>query len=416
MKKPLPYMTAAFLTVFLDLLSFGIIIPDLQTRAESLGLRGVAIGAVLSIYSVAQLLVAPYLGRLSDQVGRRKILLITAFLSIIAGGAYAFSTFLPVMILSRILLGSAAANLGVVYAYVSDVTEPQDRAKSMGMLGAAFGLGFLLGPPAGALLVQLNQGHPGLLGAVSAIFGLANFLFIYFFLPEAPVREPEGAKGGLRAQFQRLAEGIRTPGLGPLLVLFFFANFAFSNLESTFFRLEKSLYGLTELETSYVLVWVGIIAAVMQGALIRPLVKRFGEVNLLRFGYLLVAPTLALVPYTPPWIPLLLGCLIMGIGNGMVGPSLSSLISRAAPVALVGGVFGLTQSLGALARIVGPSFGNWLYEYGPHVPYIVGGAIMIYPVVAAWFIKPPKDDESPSDQAPGKTPEGGAEGQIVTSN
>ncbi|MFO0370142.1 MAG: MFS transporter, partial [Armatimonadota bacterium] len=151
MKKPLPYMTAAFLTVFLDLLSFGIIIPDLQTRAESLGLRGVAIGAVLSIYSVAQLLVAPYLGRLSDQMGRRKILLITAFLSIIAGGAYAFSTFLPVMILSRILLGSAAANLGVVYAYVSDVTEPQDRAKSMGMLGAAFGLGFLLGPPAGAL-------------------------------------------------------------------------------------------------------------------------------------------------------------------------------------------------------------------------------------------------------------------------
>jgi MFS transporter, DHA1 family, tetracycline resistance protein len=175
MRRPSP-IVGVFLTVFFDILSFGVVIPDVQLRAENLtagvpaNLQGVLIGSLIAVYSVAQLIFGPPLGRWSDRVGRRPVLIVTSVLAIVASVLYAFALNWPVMAVSRFVLGMAGANMGVAYAYIADVTKPEERAASMGKIGLAFGLGFVLGPPVGAWLISAGGGEPGLLGAVSAVF------------------------------------------------------------------------------------------------------------------------------------------------------------------------------------------------------------------------------------------------------
>jgi len=188
---------AIFLTVFLDMLSFGTVIPDIQLRAEKLvnasswitsagpNAIGIVIGISIALFSIAQFVISPYLGRLSDERGRRPILLVTCSLAVLSSLLYAFSTTLPVMWLSRIFHGFAGANLGVAYAYIADISSDANRAKSMGVLGMAFGLGFMFGPPLGAILIEANNGQPFLLGLVSASFALINLIFVAKFLPES---------------------------------------------------------------------------------------------------------------------------------------------------------------------------------------------------------------------------------------
>ncbi len=235
MRKPPPILAIA-LTVFVDLLGFGLVIPDIQLRGEKLGAQGVILGLTIASFSIAQLLTAPLLGRWSDSVGRRRILLITSTLSWLAYLFYAHATVLWIMIAARVLGGIGAANLGVAYAYIADVTEPKDRAKAMGVLGASFGMGFIFGPPLGSYLVQLGHGGPLVLGYTSASLCLVNLLYIYFVLPESLKRGSR--EGEERApSFRNLHKALATPGLPLLLVMFFAVNFGFSNLESTFFRL-----------------------------------------------------------------------------------------------------------------------------------------------------------------------------------
>ncbi|MBS1712955.1 MAG: MFS transporter [Armatimonadetes bacterium] len=385
--KPL---LAVFFTVMFDMLSFGTVIPDVQLRAESLGARGVLAGLVLATFSVAQLVFAPLLGRWSDIAGRRRVLIVTCSLAAVSSVVYGFAHSLPTMFVSRALLGVAGANLGVAYAYVSDVTKPEERAGAMGRLGMAFGIGFMIGPPLGSLMIRLGHGDPLLLGLTSAAFAVVNLLFVSFFLEDAPPKdsEPEAFHG--KGPVGKLLMALQTPGLGFLLVLFLLANFAFSNLESTYFRLAHDVFHIDQLQTSGVLVLVGATAAVFQGAFIPRLVRRYGEVNLMRIGYLVQAPALAVVPFAPVWIPQLLGAMGLGIGSGLSGPNLSSLISRAAPAAIVGGIFGVTQSLGAVARISGPIVGNALYETAPWLPYAFAGGAMLAPVVMSRLVRQPE--------------------------
>ncbi len=371
-------------------MNFGTVIPDVQLRASKLGASGGVEGLVIATYSISQFIFAPILGRLSDIVGRRRVLLITSSMAILASLLYAFSHSLGVMFASRAVLGVAGANLGVAYAYIADVTGPEKRAAAMGKIGMAFGLGFMFGPPLGAAMVQLGHGDPFLLGMVSAFFGLANFLFIYWILPEAPGHPKEEDEFRAMNPLAKLWRALNTPGLGFLLVLFLVANLAFSNLESTFFRLAHDDFHIDEFKTSLVLVLVGVVAAIMQGGLIPRLVPRFGEVNLLRVSYFVQSPALAIVPYCPPILPLIGACILLGVGSGLAQPNLSSLISKAAPAAMVGGIFGVTQSLGAIARILGPIMGNSLYEFGHSIPYVLAAVIMIVPLGMAQFVRKPE--------------------------
>ncbi|MBX3096074.1 MAG: MFS transporter [Fimbriimonadaceae bacterium] len=400
MRRP-TYLTAAFMTVFLDFLSFGVVIPDVQLRGESLGLTGASLGFVLAIYSIAQFLVAPTLGSLSDRIGRRKILILTCALAVVAGFFYAYSTELWAMIVSRLFLGVAGANLGVVYAYVADVTVAEERTSAMGKLGAAFGLGFMFGPPLGAWLVHLNDGLPVYLGYVSGIFAFINLLFVWFLMPEVEPRDP-AARGNVLKQLKAVGAALRTPALGLLLSLFFMANFAFANLESTYYRLMKMQWSFSQMDTTWILLEVGLVAAIVQGGVVRPLAKRFGEATLLRVGYALMVPGLAVVPFAPPWGWVILGAAVLGVANGIAQPSLSSLVSQAAAATVMGGVFGVQQSLGAIARMAAPPIGNSLIEVQPWLPYVFGATLMLYPAIASWRVRMPDEQTAPvaSDREP----------------
>ncbi|MCB8933298.1 MAG: MFS transporter [Fimbriimonadaceae bacterium] len=376
-------LVAVFLTVFFDMMSFGTVIPDLQLRAEALGAKGFLAGLVLATFSIAQFVVAPLLGRWSDRVGRRRVLVLTCSLATCASLAYGFATTLAIVFLSRALLGFAGANIGVAYAYISDSTKPEDRAAAMGKIGMAFGFGFMFGPPLGATMVKLGNGSPLLLGLTSALFAFVNLMFVLFFMPDAPPQPAEPEHLRKLSPLAKLGKALATPGLSFLLALFLVANLAFSNLESTYFLLAHDVYRIDALATSLILVFVGVVAAIVQGGLLGRLVARFGETALLRTGYFLQAPVLATIPFVSPWAPVLLGCLVLGIGSGIANPSLSSLISQAAPASLVGGIFGITQSLGAIARIVGPVIGNMLYAQAPWMPYALAATMMIVPVLMA---------------------------------
>ena len=417
-RKPSPIL-AIFLTVLLDLLAFGLVIPDIQLRGDALGAHGAVRGLLIATFSIAQLLTAPFLGRLSDRIGRRSILLFTTLLATASMIAYAHATELWIMFVARALSGVAGANIGVAYAYIADVTPREERAKGFGIIGIAFGLGFILGPPVGAFLLSrgysaaqlfardaidgaanlipglgVSAGHvmhayqspsPAVLGYVAAGLAFVNFLYVYRFLPEPERHEAQPARGLLPS----LRIAFSTPSLGLLMLLFFAANFAFSNLESTYFMLSVHHFGLTQVQGALILTFVGVVSAVMQGYVIRIVAPRYGEVKLIRLAYLCQVPALLLIPFAPPWLPQLAVVLLLGVGAGLAQPSLGSLISQAAPPWMQGGTFGLTQALGALARILGPLAGNAFFDVRPWLPYALASLVMLIPLLGAWRVRDP---------------------------
>lgn len=402
-KTRLSPIAGIFLTVFLDLLSFGMFIPDLQLRGGLLARKllgvsdtgqsdpriGLMIGAILGGYSLAQLLAAPWLGRLSDRIGRRRILIVTSVLALVSYLVYSHADHYYIVLGARMISGLAAANLGVAFAYVSDVTEPHQRAKSFGALGAALGMGFILGPPIGGYLIARAGDSPLLLGYVGAALVLLNLVYIVLFLPE-PERHPSP-----RLPFvQELKVAFASPTLALLLAMYFAFNLAFANLQSTFFLLladSRSVFHLTSTQAkengSYILGLVGVVGALMQGVVVPRVTERMGEPKMLRVGFLIAAPSLALIAFAPLWGPMLVVLVALGIGNGLSQPPLNSLVSRNAPKQLQGGVFGVTQALGALARLIGPILSNPLFSRQPYYPYVLGGLIMLFPAIAAWRIR-----------------------------
>lgn len=396
-----------FLTVFLDLLSFGLFIPDLQLRGQEIARATlgpgasrasveVLVGIMLAIYSLAQLLFAPMLGRLSDRIGRRKILLLTCVLAVLSYVLYAHATSIPIILMARILSGIAAANLGVAFAYIADVTKPEDRAKSLGAIGAAFGLGFIFGPPLGGYLIILGKNEPLLLGYVGAALAVVNLIYIALFLPES-LKTPRLEKSRF---FDDLVTAVRTPGLAVLLLMFFAINIAFTNLETTYFRLLAEpgwVFSLgdegAKRTGSLILGLVGVVGAIMQGGVIRIVTPKYGEVRLLRFAYLLYIPVFAAIPFLPLTAPALIGVVLLGVCSGLAQPSLSSLVSRSAPSTIQGGIFGITQALGALARFLGPLISSPLFSQRPYLPYVVGSAIILIPAVLSWRVRMPVTSE-----------------------
>ncbi|MBL8061094.1 MAG: MFS transporter [Chthonomonas sp.] len=389
----MPALIAIFLTVLIDMLSFGMAIPDLQLRGESLGAHGPLLGLMLASFSIAQLLTAPFLGHWSDLVGRRKVLLVTCAMTALCFLLYSQAHSLPVMFASRILAGISGANLGVAFAYIADVTKPEDRGKGMGLVGAAFGIGFIMGPPVGAALVEMGKGGPFVLGMTAMALALVNLFFIWRFIPNTKPADPPKAKGNpLLANWRNVMTALQVPSLSVLVYLFFGSTFAFSNLESTYFLLLSHQWNMPMREGAWVLAWVGIVSAFMQGYFIAKLIPKFGEPTLMRVGYLAQVPILLLVPFTPPWVPMLFGCLLLGIATGICSPSTSSMISRTAPPNMQGSIFGVTQSVGALGRVLGPLCGSTLFAKGPAYPYYLAALVMLIPATLSWRVKMPGEE------------------------
>lgn len=384
-----------FLTIFNDLLGFGIIIPILAPiSATFLGkdnpYHGLGAAALMTSFSLLQMIFSPIWGRLSDRYGRRPVLIISLCSSTLSYAIFAATQSFTVLLLSRVLAGIGGANITAAQAYIADVTSHKDRTAGMGLIGMAFGLGFALGPVIGGgsthlyqvLFPTLSESLPHVgAGVAATLICSINLIWAAFKLPESLPPERRG-----RVEFRRFAtlrdvgQTLRHRAIGPLIIFFFVVTFAFSNLEISFSLYAKEELG-QELRAIYGLfVFIGLSMAFTQGYLVRKMVKVVDEANLMILGAAILVLGLFMLPFAP-WRWILLPLLILSVGQGLSSPCVMSLISRSAGERSQGNVLGTSQSASALARIVGPAFGGVFFDINPRLPFWAAAAIMLIAVI-----------------------------------
>jgi MFS transporter, DHA1 family, tetracycline resistance protein len=388
-----------FVTVFLDLVGFGIIIPFLAYYVESFGARAAVVGLLMSSYSLAQFVFAPVWGRLSDRVGRRPILLLGLLGSVAGFTVFGLASTLSMLFLGRVLMGIFGATIPTAQAAVADVTAPEDRARGMGLIGAAIGLGFILGPALGGLLSNLSsvlrlplfERNPYALPCfASAALAASNLVAAAFFLPESL---PAGRRGSRIAErFSRLdqiSRGLTDPRVRRLLLTYFLFMLGFTMMEATLTlfiegRIGAGDHALLVRRVGYLFGFIGIIQVALQGGLVGRLARAFGERQLLIAGCSITALSLAAMPAAASWAGIY-GCAFgLACGHGLSQPSITSLISRAAPAESQGGALGISQSAASLARVLGPAMGGALFQQvAPGAPYLVAAALSVAAVLCA---------------------------------
>jgi multidrug resistance protein len=347
-----------FTTVFIDLVGFGIVIPVLPFYAEGTIFNATprTVGLLFASYSVMQLIFSPILGGLSDKSGRRPVL----FLSIIGTGIgfliLGMANSLWMLFAGRILDGITGGNISTAQAYIADVTTNEDRAKGMGLIGAAFGLGFIFGPAIGGILSRWGI-HVPFFFAAGLCF--ANAMLLYFTLPETVTADHPAKHSATRGRgLQQLLRSLKQPRLAFVLTIYFLFIVAFSIMTTAFSLYTMFRFGYDAQHTGYLFAYVGLIAVIIQGGLIGRLVKRFGEVPLVIVGALCFAISLFAVPFVGPaaggLAALLVGGGVFSMGNSLATPALTSLASKSVGAGEQGSVLGVTQSVASLARAVGP--------------------------------------------------------------
>lgn len=352
-------LVVIFTTVFIDLIGFGIVIPVLPFYAEGtqFGATPRTVGLLFASYSVMQLIFSPVLGRLSDKHGRRPVLLISIIGTGIGFLILGFATTLWMLFLGRILDGITGGNISTAQAYIADITTKENRAKGMGLIGAAFGLGFVFGPAIGGILSHWGIWVPFLFAAGLCF---ANAMLLYFTLPETVTPDHPARVSAARGRgLAQLIQSLRNPRLGYVLIIYFLFIVAFSIMTTSFSLYTMFRFGYDATHTGYLFAYVGILAVIVQGGLIGKLVKRFGELALVITGAFLFAGSLFAVPFVGPeaggLVALLVGGGLFSIGNSLSAPSLTSLASKSAGADEQGSVLGVTQSVASLARAVGPA-------------------------------------------------------------
>lgn len=366
-------MQVVFLTVVLDLLGFGLVIPLMPYYAESFSASPLQVTLLASIYSLAQFFFAPLWGQASDRWGRRPTLVLSVLMTGVMLAGFASSSALWMLFLFRGLHGVFTANIAIAQACMADLTTPETRARGMGLIGAAFGIGFTFGPALGGGLSQLGLAVPIW---VAAGLSFLNFLLAWRFLPET--RRPDSAATRRSIDPTALLRALRHPGVGLCIALTFVYIFAFAGMETTFTLFAKHQHGLGALEVGLMLGVVGIVGAAVQGGLIHRLVRRFGEVVLLPPALVVVAVGVAAIAYAPLTAPMLAVFVVLACGQGVASPALQSLVSRGVGAEEQGEILGSNQSMSALARAFGPACGGWLYEHSsPEAPFLVAGALLV---------------------------------------
>jgi MFS transporter, DHA1 family, tetracycline resistance protein len=380
--KRIDPLVSIFLAVFVDLIGFGIVIPLLPFYAEHFQAPPEVVTLLMASYSFTQFIFAPMWGRLSDRHGRKTVLVIGLAGISLSYLWMGFAAALWQLIAARVFAGAMAGNLAAAQAYIADVTAPEKRAQGMGVVGAAFGLGFIVGPALGGLLAGPDPRNPNIVAPAlcSAALSLVALLLTMFILEESLDPATRLANAGNRrpSRFALIAEALGKPELRALLVVFFLVTFVVAGMESTFALWSERAFGWGAAQNGYLFAYTGALAALVQGGLMRRLARQFGERRLVMQGVLSIGAGLGLIPLAHA-LPVLLAALtLLAYGMGVNNPSLSSLISLAAAKDQRGGVLGVSQSAASLARIVGPAFAGALFAaFGRDAPYIAGAAIML---------------------------------------
>jgi len=347
-----------FTTVFIDLIGFGIVIPVLPFYAQGTAFNATprTVGILFASYSVMQLIFSPILGNLSDKYGRRPVLLVSIIGTGIGFLILGLAKTITMLFIGRILDGITGGNISTAQAYMADITTEENRAKAMGLIGAAFGLGFIFGPAIGGILSRWGIHVPFFFAAALCF---ANATLLYFRLPETLNANNPGQNRRREPRLKQARSAMKEPKLLFLLVIYFLFILAFSIMTSSFSFYTMFRFGYDAQQTGYLFAYVGLIAVIIQGGLMGRLVKRFGEVPLVIIGALCFAISLFAVPFVGPAMgglgALLVGGGVFSMGNSLATPALTSLASKSVGPEQQGIVLGVTQSTASLARAVGPS-------------------------------------------------------------
>jgi len=355
-----------------DLIGFGVIIPFLPFYAGAVGGGAAILGLIVAAFFAMQFLFSPILGRLSDRVGRRPVILGTLVLATaghltlsVAGSSFVL------LLAARTLAGTASGNLSVAQAYIADRTRPEERARGMGLIGAAFGVGFAVGPVIGGVLEPFGLAAPALAAAVLAA---TNFGLAVLFLPESLTSEPSKTNGKRdRAKF---GEIVQRPAIRALLIAFFIVSFAFSTVPVAFPSLGIVSLGLGRQQLVLIFIYIGVINIIVGNAAGR-LARRTGEERLVAFGTFAIMAGLASVALVTHWTTYVLLTGVVSTGVAIAFPLIPSLVSKRTPPQEQGAVLGVTQSLGSLARVPGPLVAGYMFDQiGPASPFLFGAALM----------------------------------------
>jgi len=361
-----------FFTILIDLIGFGIIIPILPYYAQRLGAGGFELGALLAVFSAMQFLATAFLGRTSDRVGRRPILLTTMLINALGYVLFAAAHSYGVLFIARVVSGFAGGNISAAQAYVADITTPAERSRGMGILGAAFGLGFIIGPALGGLSAHyLGPSAPGL---VAAGLSLVNFVSAYFVLPESLKAEHRTERE--LWDFSHIGDAIQHPRLAPLMLAWLLAPFAFSGYTVALPLWAGVTFGWREQELGWFFTVIGTTAAVVQGYAFGKLARRFGDRALLIAGGFGMALAIAVIPTLHSGAALYGWTAVLAFANSIFGPAATGLVSVFADPTEQGTVLGAAQALAALGRLLGPLALGEVYDASHPAAFLVAGVVM----------------------------------------
>lgn len=368
------------LTIFIDFTGFGLVIPLLPFWAEHLGANPFDVGLILTVYALAQFLFTPILGALSDRYGRKRIIFFSLCVEAISFALTALAGSLPMLLIARVIGGIGASNIGSAQAVVADVTQPEKRAAGMGAIGAAIGMGFVVGPAIGGLLAPHGEATPFWVALVMAAI---NAILVLSLLPETrKQREAEAApRRGLGIFFSGWGKVTRHKAILSLVLVNLLYTLAFTGMETVFPLLTQKNFGWGATQNGYVFTYVGFIIVLMQGGLVRQLVKRFGERNLMLSGLVLLGAGLIMLIWSSSLALLLIAVGILSIGDGAVTPTSSAVLSLVSPEGEQGEILGFAQGVGGLGRTIGPLIAGALFSVGAGAPFLAGGVFALLAIV-----------------------------------
>jgi MFS family permease len=366
-----------FLTVFIDLLGFGLVVPILPNYAKELGASDAQFGFIASVFSLLNFFFTPFLGAYSDRVGRRPVILISVFMNFVGYLIFSHAFALPLFIFSRVINGIGSSNIAAAQAYIADISSPENRTKQMSMIGAAFGLGFIFGPLFGGML-KSSYGIEGV-GYAAAALCLVNFLLVFFRLPES--NKHLNAEAPIKfIPVNDFKKAFQKPVLRELMWLWLIYVAAFAAMQTVSAILWKEEYGLDERQIGYMFGIIGLSSVIVQAGLVGRLNKTFGEKKLLWGGSIMMIFGLSLIPFVPKdwfWLGSIGTVALIALGNGCLTPSITALTSKITPPEEQGRILGINQSVGSIGRILGPSYSGIAYGISPALPFLVGSGLMV---------------------------------------